>query len=222
MLVANARQLHLISENQRKCDRLDAHLLARLARVDPELLKPVQHRGVRAQQALAALRARDSLVGARTKLVNHVRGAVKSFGGRITGCSTPCFHTKAAEQIPKELRAAMNPLLESIGELSSKIKELDKAIERATKSKQFSAAEQLKQVNGVGALTAMCYLLVIEDPGRFKRSRTVGAYVGLTPKRSESGEQQPQLRITKSGEPDAAASAGRQRPVHPGSVWHRQ
>lgn len=200
VIVANARQLRLISENQRKCDRLDATLLARLARVDPELLKPVKHRGVRAQQALAALRARDSLVAARTKLINHVRGAVKSFGARLTGCSTPAFHTKAPEQIPAELREAMKPVLESIKLLSAKIKAFDKTIEQAAKCGEFPAAERLQQVSGVGALTAMCFLLVIDDPRRFERSRTVGAYVGLTPKRSESGEQQPQLGITKSGD----------------------
>jgi transposase len=199
VIVANSRKLQLISQNERKSDKADAALLARVARADPSLLKPVRHRSLAAQQALAALRARDALVGARTKLVNHVRGAVKSFGGRITKCSARVFDRKAQAYIPAEVRGALEPLLELIGQLTAKINKFDKEIEQ-TCQKRFPETERLRQVKGVGALTALGYVLVVDDPTRFEKSRTVGAYLGLVPKNRESGEKQPQLRISKAGD----------------------
>ena len=127
VLVANSRQLRLIYENKNKSDRVDAEYLARIARLDPGLLKPVKHRGARAQRDLAALRAREALVATRTKLVNHVRGAVKSFGGRVAASSTATFHKKALASIPQQLHAAMTPLVELIGAITAKIKQFDKA-----------------------------------------------------------------------------------------------
>ena len=199
VLVANARQLRLISENDNKSDKADAEYLARLARVDPELLKPVKHRGARAQRDLEIVRARDCLVRARTSLINHVRGAVKSFGGRITGVTAHSFHHKALERVPEELQDTVAQLLDCIGELSAKIKRFDKEIER-TCEERYPATKRLRQVTGVGPLTALTFILVIEDPCRFRRSRTVGAYLGLTPKKDDSGERKSQLRITKAGD----------------------
>ncbi len=198
-MVANARKLRLISENDRKSDKADAELLARLGRADPKLLSPIQHRGSKARLALSRLRARDALVSTRTKLINHVRGAVKPTGSRITGCSTGAFSQKALEQIPEDLRPALTPLLELIGSLSEKIKEFDKSIARMCK-KVFPETERLRRVRGVGPLTALAYVLILEDPQRFQKSRAVGAYLGMVPKRDDSGEDKPHLRITKAGD----------------------
>ena len=116
VIVANVRQVALIARSQRKDDRIDAELLARLGRLDPELLAPIRHRGARAQQDLAVVRSRDALVRLRTQLINHVRGAVKACAA-LPGSTAPAFHRKAAEHIPGELRGAA-PLIEVIGEIS--------------------------------------------------------------------------------------------------------
>ena len=83
VIVANPRRVQLITRNERKNDRTDAELLARLGRVDPQLLSPVTHRSVECQADLAVKRARDVAVASRTALINHVRGATKSFGARL-------------------------------------------------------------------------------------------------------------------------------------------
>ena len=129
ILVANARKVRLIYGEGRKNDKLDAEKLARLARLDPKLLSPIQHRGENSQAHLALLRSRDALVGARTKLVNHIRGAVKSFGGRLPKCTTENFHNKVAEHLPQELRLALEPVLETIASLSERIREYDRRLE---------------------------------------------------------------------------------------------
>ena len=107
VLVANSRKLRLIYENPSKDDRVDALYLARLARVEPGLLSPVQHRGVSAQKDLAFLRSRDALVAARTQLINHVRGLVKSVGSRLPACSTRAFPKKVCEQMPESLQPGL-------------------------------------------------------------------------------------------------------------------
>jgi len=198
-LVANARKLRAIYENVQKCDRLDAQTLARIARLDPQLLSPIRHRGEQAQADLAVLRARDAAVSARTKLINHVRGAVKSFGQRLPASSAPYFHVKAAEAIPSELRIALEPLLKTIEMLTQTIKEYDGTIAQYC-TDTYPETELLRSVPGVGPLTALCFVLTIEEPHRFKKSRSVPAYFGLTPARSQSGDSDPQLRITKAGD----------------------
>ena len=121
MIVANARKVRLISDNEGKDDPVDAELLARLGRVDVKLLSPIQHRGAEAQAEMAVIRARDALVGARVQLVNHVRGAVKSLGSRLEKSSTRSFADKVGEQVPEALRAALEPVLEVIAEITSQI-----------------------------------------------------------------------------------------------------
>jgi transposase len=88
VIVANARELRRINQSERKNDRNDAQLLARLARVDPHLLSPIRHRNAQAQADLSLLRGRDALVRSRTMLINAARGLVKSMGGRpgVFGC----------------------------------------------------------------------------------------------------------------------------------------
>jgi transposase len=200
VLVANPRQIPLIYENTKKSDKTDPENLARVARLDPKLLKAIQHRSEADQASLAILRSRDSLVAARTQLINHVRGSVKATGRRLPSCSGPSFHQTASEAIPDELKPALLPVLEAIRVLTRQIHQHDKSIERDLCNNQYPATKILRQVPGVGPITALAFILVLQDPRRFKTSRAVGSYLGLVPRRDDSGEQSPQLRITKAGD----------------------
>lgn len=197
--VANPRRVKLISDSNNKTDRHDAELLARLGRADVQLLAPVEHRTPKAQADLAVAKARDVLVATRTKLVNHVRGTVKSFGERLPSCSTECFARKTRALVPVELQAALEPIYQVLDRLDQQIKEQDKLIERV--AKRYVDVDAVSQISGVGVLTALVFLLTIEDKNRFARSRMVGAFVGLRPRKSKSGDGDPQLRITKTGDP---------------------
>jgi transposase len=200
VLVANARKTRLIYANKRKTDEIDAENLARLARLDPKLLYPLRHRGEDSQAHMAILRSRQALVGSRTKLVNHVRGAVKSFGGRLPKCPARSFHKKAAAHIPEALRPALGPILETIGSLTERIREYDRQLETIAKER-YPETELLRQVEGVGPLTALTFVLTVEDPYRFEKSRSVGAYLGLVPARDQSGDRDPrEKRISKEGD----------------------
>jgi transposase len=86
IIVANPRQVKLITESSRKDDRLDAQTLARLARIDPQLLRPIQHRSEKAQAALMVIRVRAALISVRTSLVNTARGLAKAMGERLPTC----------------------------------------------------------------------------------------------------------------------------------------
>jgi transposase len=199
VLVAQSRKLRMISGSPSKNDRADAEMLARVARVDSQLLSPIRHRSAEAQADLAVLRSRHALVRARTGLVNHVRGAAKSFGARLPKCSTDAFARKVAEAIPEELRPALLPVLETIGRLTDDIRVFDRRVERRCEE-VHPATALLRQVAGVGPVTSLAYVLVLEDPGRFAKSRAVGSYLGLRPRQDDSGEREPQLRITKAGD----------------------
>ena len=198
VLVANARKLKLIYAEGRKNDRLDAENLARLARLDPKLLAPLQHRGEASQAHLAIVRSREALIEARAKLVNHVRGTVKSFGARLPKCSSPTFHKKVAAYVPEPLRPALEPLLETIASMTAHIREYDRELESAA-SELYPETKLLRQVHGVGTLTALAFVLTLEDPSRFATSRAVGAYLGVVPGKDQSGERDPQKRISKQG-----------------------
>jgi transposase len=199
VLVANARKVRLIYGDKRKNDKLDAENLARLARLDPKLLYPIEHRGEDSQTHLALVRSREALVGSRTRLINHVRGAVKSFGHRLPGCSSRSFHKKVAEHVPEELMPALGPLLETIGELTERIRGYERKLEEIA-TEHYPETEVLRQVGGVGTLTALSFVLVLEDSSRFTKSRAVGAYLGLVPGEDQSGDSDPQQRISKEGD----------------------
>ena len=199
VIVANARQVQLISASSRKNDRLDARLLARLARVDPQLLRPIRHRSEQAQADLMRIRVRAALVEARTSLVNAARGFAKAMGERLPACDTDSMGVERMESLPEALRDTLKPLLEQVESLTEKIKESDVEIEQIART-QYPETELLRQVSGVGTLIALTFVLTLEDRERFRKSRDVGCYVGLRPKQSESGQSQPQLRITKEGD----------------------
>jgi transposase len=199
VLVANARKVRLIYANRRKTDEIDAENLARLARLDPKLLYPVEHRGEESQAHIALIRSRDALVGCRTQLVNHVRGAVKSFGARLPKCPAVSFHKRAAEHIPEALLPALGPILEQIASLTERIRDYDRRLE-AISLERYPETALLRQVEGIGPLTALTFVLTVGDPARFKKSRNVGAYLGLVPARDQSGDRDPQKHISKEGD----------------------
>jgi transposase len=190
VIVANARKVRLIGESRKKDDRLDAQTLARLARIDPELLYPVKHRSVQAQADLTLIRARAGLVRARTGLVNTARGLAKSYGERLRSCNVRNLNPEKAEKL--------EPLLAAIEELSERICEYNDGIE-ALAQQSYPQVALLKQIKGVGTLIALTFLLTLEDPHRFRKSRDVGCYLGLQPGRRNSGE--PQMHISKEGDP---------------------
>ena len=198
-IVANPRRLRLIYQSTKKSDRVDAEALARVARMDPRLLYPIRHRGAKAQADLSVLRARGVLVEARTKLVNSVRGMLKSYGKRVKKCSTDAFAKMAPEVVPEELKAAIDPMLEVIKTLSEKIGAYDKTVEALAQEK-YPETNVLRQIAGVGPVTALTYVLTLEDPHRFRNGRSVGAFLGLTARRAQSSDSDPQLRITKAGD----------------------
>jgi len=184
---------------RRRNDRLDARFLGRQGRADVELLYPLTHRSADAQQDLEYLRARDQLVATRTKLINHVRGAVKSSGARLSRCSSEAFAKRAAGEVPPALAPALTPLLEVIADLTRRIGQAEAQLAAVT-AERHPVALRLQQPAGVGPLTALAFVLLIEDPTRFHKSRDVGAYFGLVPRLDESGDSAPQLRISKAGD----------------------
>jgi transposase len=196
VLVGNARKLRLIWQSRLKSDTRDAVMLARIARFDRELLCPIQHRGEQVQMDLEIIRARDLLVHGRTQMVNHVRSVVKSMGERLPPASTAAFGNKA--KLPEVLNKALQPMLEMIRELTKTIHGYDLMIKDAA-AKKYPETEQLTQVGGVGPLTALAYVLTLEEPERFAKSRMVGPYLGLVPRLDQSGQIDKQLRITKHG-----------------------
>jgi transposase len=199
VIVAHARNVRLIGESRRKDDRIDARTLARLARIDPQLLSPVQHRSAKAQIHLTVIRARAGLVSARTALVNAARGLVKSYGERLRKCGTQQVSREMAAGLSAELRDALEPLLREVESLNERIKEYDRRIEQMAK-KDYPEVELLQQVKGVGELIALTYVLTIEDPQRFRKSRDVGCFLGLRPGRRNSGQSEPQMHISKEGD----------------------
>jgi transposase len=199
VIVAHARNVQLISESSRKDDRLDARTLARLARIDPGLLSPVRHRSAKAQIHLTVIRARATLVSARTALVNAARGLTKSYGARLPKCGSEQMNREIAQGLSQELRDALDPLLAEIESLNERIAEYDRRIEKLAKE-VYPEAALLRQVKGVGPLIALTYVLTLDDPHRFRRSRDAGCFVGLRPGRRNSGMSEPQMHISKEGD----------------------
>ena len=199
VIVAHARNVRLIGESSRKDDQFDARTLARLARIDPGLLGPVRHRSAQAQIHLTVIRARAALVSTRTALVNAARGLTKSYGQRLNKCGTEQMNRDSSQGLSQELREALDPLLRKIESLNERIAEYDRRIEQIAKE-VHPEVSRLKQVKGVGTLIALTYVLTLDDPHRFRRSRDVGCFLGLRPGRRNSGQSEPQLHISKEGD----------------------
>src|SRR5450432_818181 len=220
VIVANARKVRLIGESRKKDDRLDAQTLARLARIDPELLYPVKHRSAQAQADLMVIRARAGLVLARTALVNTVRGLAKSYGERLRGCNVRNMNPEKAEGLSSELQAALEPLLNAIESLSERIVEYNERIETLA-LESYPQVALLTQIKGVGTLIALTYMLTLEDPHRFRKSRDVGCYLGIAARTTKLGaERAPdahqQGRRSISAHAAGAGSAAHSRTVRCG------
>jgi transposase len=199
VIVANPRKVRAIYDNERKCDKIDAEMLARIARMDPELLKPVKHRGKQAQADLAVLRTRDAAVATRTKLINHIRGTVKSFGARLPKCGAEAFHKQTLEAIPVELLPALKPLYLLVEQLTQIINDYEHYCERRIEE-EYAETDVLKTAPGVGTITGLAYILTLEHPDRFKNSRSVAPFVGFVPRRDQSGDTDRSGRISKTGD----------------------
>jgi transposase len=171
-----------------------------LAHVGPELLSPIQQRSEKTQVDLALVRARDVAVQSRTKIINAVRGIVKSTGLRLPKSSTLTFARKAKEACPEALRPALLPLLRVVEELTREIELYEKLVAKKAET-EYPETRAIQTIHGVGPLTALAFVLVLNnDRNRFRRSRDVGCYIGLRPKQRESGLRAPQLGITKAGD----------------------
>jgi len=199
VIVANPREVRAISGSSRKDDRVDAETLARLARMDPKLLRPIRHRSEQAHGHLMKIRVRSSLIEARTALINAARGLAKAVGERLAKCDADQMGTQHLQGLPESMQATLKPLLEQVESLTKKIKECDVEIEQIART-EYPETALLKQVSGVGNLIALTFVLTVDDPERFRKSRDVGCYSGLRPRRSESGERKPQLGISKEGD----------------------
>lgn len=197
--VINPHEFKMISDSRRKSDKDDAELLARAARADLGLLRPVEHRKEQTRIDLTLLRTRDLMVRERTKLISHIRGTLKSFGVKPGKCTAEVFHERVAPLLPPALKKALEPVINHLAQLGQTLKALDESVEE-TATKHAKAVELLKSVPRVGTLTALAFCLVVENPKRFKKSRDVGAYLGLAPGRRQSGDSDVQLGITKAGD----------------------
>ena len=200
VIVAQPRKLRLIYCNDKKCDRIDAEQLATFARLDPTVLHPIEHRDLKTQADLATVEARALVVATRTKHINHVRGVCKSFGVRLPSCSTESFHRKVEKLIPPSLQEALNPMLQMLGQLTESIAGYDDAIATLCKKKYRKATGAMQQVAGVGPVVSLTFALKVGDEHRFKKSRLLGAWVGLRPRLDQSGKTNRQLGITRAGD----------------------
>jgi transposase len=200
VIVANARQVKLISQSSRKNDRLDAEFLARLARADRKLLAPVRHRSQETQADLMEVRVRAQLVELRTQAVNAARGLVKSFGQRLPKCDAASLKREHAQHLPEAIRHHIERLLGVVEELTQEIASCDQELAKVSQQRYGAETERLEQVQGVGTITALTYVLTLENPNRFAHSREVGCYVGLRPKSKQSGDSEPEMRISKEGD----------------------
>lgn len=199
VLVSNPRKVRAIYQHERKSDRRDALMLARIARMEPALLYPVRHGSEEAQQDLLRIKLRDSLVRARVAVINSVRFTLKSLGYCVPNPASERFHKVVMDEVPEALGQMIAPSVAALAELSARIKVLEREITEMARVK-YPQSAWLQQIPGVGPITALYFVLKIEDPARFERVRDVGAFVGLCPRRDQSGESDPQLRISKRGD----------------------
>ncbi len=197
--VVDPRRVKVISTDPRKNDKRDAETLARLAAGCPELLGRVHHRSVQAQADLSIIRGRDLMVRVRAMFVAQVRSLAKIFAVTLPRASVEAFPKRVRDLVPELAYPALGPLIELIDDLTSRIREMDKRLAKVVKDR-YPEVETLQQVRGVGPVTAAALVLTIENPSRFSSSRKVGAWVGLCPRSHASGDSQPKLPITKSGD----------------------
>ncbi len=198
VIVANSREVAYITRSTRKNDRLDARKLARLARADVELLSPIRHRSEAAQADLAVLRARDLAVRQRSQVMGSIRGMVKSLGERLKGCAPEAAGTALVAGRREEIRRFAEPLLQVVEKLNETVRGYDQQI--VEMEKRYPEVELLQAVYGVGSIIALSFILTVDDAQRFRHSRDIGPFLGLRPKKRDSGQSQPELGISKEGD----------------------
>jgi transposase len=197
VIVANPRKIPTITESESKNDDRDAEQLALMAAFNPKLLSPLEHRSLARQQDLNLIQARAILVKARTMIANALRGLVKSAGGRLPVCSVQSLPTRAAAAVPPALTNVAGPLIEQIARLNKQIDAMDEQIEKL--AAKYPEIGTLRSVPGVGPLVAAAYVLTLDRPDAVPCSRSAGAFLGLRPGQSQSGDSDPQKRITRTG-----------------------
>lgn len=201
VLVANPRKVRAIYQNERKSDRKDAEILARLARSDEKLLHPVEHVAEEFQRDLLQIKLRDNLVRQRVDIISSVRFTLKSLGVMLPSPNSESFARHARNKLRTEhsgLLALVEASLRVLDAMTEQIRSLEKSIDQMAAEK-YPESEFLTQITGVGTLTSLTFILTIGDPARFKRKRDVAAFLGLVPRRDQSGETDKQLRISKAG-----------------------
>ena len=201
VVVCSPRRVRLIAESTLKNDKVDAEVLARLVRLDPEFLKPIQHRSEQAQLLRGNLKVRSAMVEARTKWINTIRGLLRSFGYKVSGKAPHTFAERVDRmKLPSELRAVIEPLLAQLDLLSGEIERRNQHLEEMVKD--LPEVAHLREIPGVGPVVATYFVLTIDDPDRFKRSRDVAAFFGLRPSMRKSASTTHFGRITKEGDPE--------------------
>ncbi|MEX1309196.1 MAG: IS110 family transposase [Candidatus Sulfomarinibacteraceae bacterium] len=201
VVVCAPRRVRLIAESTMKTDEIDAEVLARLVRVDQGFLGRVTHRSESAQLQRGLMTARTALVNARSKWVHSTRGLLRSFGFRVPGGSTGLFHARCAKvEMPDDLRAVVQPLLNQIERVSEEIQALEERLEATASTNPV--VHHLQSVPGVGTIVSMYYVASIDDPDRFPRSRDVAAFFGLRPSFRGSADVCHYGKITKEGDPE--------------------
>jgi len=202
VLVANPRKVRAIYQTTRKSDERDARLLAQIARVDERLLAPIEHGSEEAQRDLLQVKLRDNIVRQRVDVISAVRFTLKSMGIKLRSPNTHYFAgyaRKALQEKHAEILKLIEPSLLVIDSMTEQIKMLDRALETLAEEK-YPITNQLREITGVGVLTSLVFVLTIGDAARFEKARDVGAYLGLVPKRDQSGNLDKELRISKAGD----------------------
>lgn len=201
VVVCSPRRVRLIAESTNKNDREDAEVLAHLVRLDPAFLKPIQHRSEEAQRSRAKLLVRRALIDARTSWINQVRGILRSFGFRVAGKNADTFASRVdLMKLPTELALVLEPLLQQIDLVSDQIERCNNELEELGAS--IPEVAHLAEIPGVGLIVALYFVLTIDDPTKFRRSRDVPAFFGLRPSMRESADVSSYGRITKEGDPE--------------------
>jgi transposase len=181
-----------------KTDRNDARGLAHLGRTG--FFKPVHVKSLSAHAVRSLIIARKKLVGQRVTLENQIRGLAIVFGVRLPRALTAAFIDRAltASEGVAGLSAAMRGLIAARTAVITAVAAIDADIRRITTASE--ACRRLMAIPGVGQLTALAFVAAIDDPSRIRRSRDVGAYLGLVPKRYQSGEVNYVGGISKCGD----------------------
>ena len=195
VIVANARDLAFIYKSEKKSDRTDAEKLARMARADQKLLSPVNVIDEDRQKALVSIKSREILMRNRTIIVNCLRGQLRYLGISDKGYTSETIND-IYPTLPKDLKGLFKPLFATLTTLTNQIKEYDRLIEKI--AKKYPETQTLQQIKGVGPITSLAFALIIGDPKRFTTEQCA-SYIGLVPKRDQSGDVDKQLGITKCG-----------------------